>query len=164
MPNWIKKLIVKFRLKIEQLTPCFSSKIIKVSGNPEDKDVKIHYQVCGKSTVVETTPKDLFDNLAQIQGFSKEDSELIIYLDANKNKEPRFKMRHIHFDSNAEELEIEDTRNQYLFTLTIEQLFESPSFIQHFSAQDILIIYAILSNFFQKREALLIRTLPFKSE
>lgn len=159
MTNWIKKLIVKFRFKIEQLTPSFSSKIIKVTGTQENKDVKIHYQVCGKSTVVETTPKDLFDNLAQIQGFSKEDSRLIIHFYMGENKEPNLKIRHINFDSNTEGLEIEDLRNGYVFTLTIEQLFESESLIRDFSTKDLLILYSILVNFLQRRETLQIKPL-----
>lgn len=154
MTNWIKRFIVKFQSKMEQLAPCFSSKIIKVTENP---NVKIHYQVCGKSTVVEATPKDLFDNLAQIQGFSNEDSKLIIYLYTNENKEYNLKIKQINFSAEEEELEIEDMRNKYIFTLTIEQLSESPSLIQNFSAKDSLIIYSTLSNFLQRKEMLLIK-------
>jgi hypothetical protein len=74
-----------------------------------------------------------------------------------ENKEPKLKIKQINFDSNPEGLEIEDTRNKYIFTLTIEQLFESKSLIQDFNTKDLLILYSILVNFLQRKETLQIK-------
>ena len=136
----MKNLLKSFIQKI----PSSTLKIVSVGGSPCEKNTKIRYQVCGKSTTTQDAPDKLLHDLFQIKGFSPEDSDLILALHNAEKNSPNFKIRNIFFSENIEEFEVEDLRNGVTLTMAPEVILESNELIQQFTHAEALALYHCL--------------------
>src|SRR3989338_4283981 len=105
---------------IKAIYPANTFKVVGVSGEPRDKDTQIIYQVSGKSTITTEKPEILIQELMQIKGFSKQDTDLIYDLFMTEKAIPDFRILSIQFDQDPIKFEIEDAHSKYTLLLTAE--------------------------------------------
>jgi hypothetical protein len=116
-------------------------KIVDVAGTPQNKDILVTYQVCGTATVVNEKPEKIVDELLRINGFSKEDSEIIHTLATTEKLTPNFRIVTTIFEKNSVIFELEDIQLKSTFTLKPEEIINSPNLINNLSVTDVMAIY-----------------------
>lgn len=100
-------------------------KITDVRGSPTTHNTEIYYQVCGKSVVSSDSPRKLVTELAMIEGFSESDSRLILDLLITELKCPYYSLYETIFCEDKITVKLKDARNNYILTLTLEQILSS---------------------------------------
>src|SRR5262245_11262056 len=112
------KWIIKFINKLKNTYPICTFKVIGIKGSAELKNLKIIYQVSGKSTVAIESPHNIINELLQIKGFSKNDSYLIYNLTLSERLSHSIKISSIHFNGEEIKFELEDLVRQYVFLIS----------------------------------------------
>src|SRR5579862_9825762 len=106
----LRKIINKIKA-FKKIYPYPIFKIVNISGDPNNKDTIITYQVSGKSTISVESPAKLLEDLGEIKGFSKKDSNLIYDLVFEEKLSPSLRIITINFFENPVKFEIEEVNS-----------------------------------------------------
>jgi hypothetical protein len=133
--------LMKMIKGIKKIYPATSFKVVGVSGDPQNKNTYITYQVSGKSTVITEKPILLLKELMSVRGFSKQDEDLIYNLAVSEMLSHSFRILSIQFEEGSVKFEIEDIHSKYVFLLTAAEIVGSSNLLENFSSRDLIKIY-----------------------
>lgn len=142
MLNKIKKIFKNMK----GMYPSSTFKLVNVDGEPCNKNLTITYQVSGKATTVTEKPSVIINELMLLNGFSKEDADLIYSLAITERLCPSLRIVSIIFEDEPAKLEIEDIHSKYTLQLTAEEIVSSTQMLANFSHTDITMIYFQMMN------------------
>jgi hypothetical protein len=138
--------------KINGIYPSPTFRLVNVNGEPRNKNLTITYQVSGKATTVTEKPSVLINELMILNGFSKQDANLIYNLAVTEKISPALRIISIIFDNDFIKLEIEDVHSKLILQLTAEEIIGSSELLNNFSQADVAKIYfQIINEEFAKR-------------
>ncbi|GEM_PF-4668467 len=142
MLNKFRKLINY----IKGLYPKSAFRLVSVTGEANNKNLSITYQVRGKSTVVTEKPNVLINELMVLNGFCKEDADLIYQLALTEKMSPLFRIISVIFNDEITQFEIEDIHTRLTLNLSAEEIVSSSNMMSNFSSNDVTKIYFQLLN------------------
>lgn len=133
--------IIKMLKAIKKIYPSYTFKIAGISGSPQDKNIKIIYQVSGKATSATEKPNALIQELMYLKGFSKQDADLIFHLATAEKLSYSFKILSLHFEHDSTKFEVEDIYRKHTLLLTASEIVNSNKILDGLSPRDITKIY-----------------------
>ncbi|OGT34961.1 MAG: hypothetical protein A3F11_06320 [Gammaproteobacteria bacterium RIFCSPHIGHO2_12_FULL_37_14] len=116
-------------------------KIIHIEGDHANKNLHVHYQINGKSITASEKPEVLINDLFQLNGFSKNDANLILNLFTNEKISDKYKILSIFFDQNPVLFEIRDVLSNLNVFLSADEILSSNDILESFSKNDVIKIY-----------------------
>lgn len=134
---------MKSRIFSKQKKDKTAFKVVSVSGAPATHDAVIKYQLQGKSTISEDTAKALFDELAQIKGFSKNDSNLIIEMTLTQLLTPKHKIIAYDFSENDIIVSIQDVEQDIILQLSPQEILSITEIKSSLSSTDLELLASL---------------------
>lgn len=157
--------IIKKMFKIvKEIYPKSTFKVVGINGEPQNKNTRIIYQVSGKATIAAEKPNILVQELMHINGFSKDDADLIYNLAIEEKLSHSFRIVSIQFLNEPIKFEIEDVYSKHTLLLTAEEIVSSNKILEKFSSNDSMIIYFQILKENQKTQKSLKNKLLYKSQ
>ena len=138
--------IQKIFKNMKGMYPSSTFRIVNVNGEPCNKNLTVTYQVSGKATTVTEKPSVLINELMILNGFTKEDADLIYSLAVTEKLFPTFRVVSIVFEDDITKFEIEDVYSKFTLQLTAEEIVSSSELLNNFSQADVTKIYFQLLN------------------
>lgn len=126
---------------IQKINPASTFKIVGINGDPKNKNTEIIYQVSGKATISSEKPEVLICELMQVNGFSKNDTEIIYHLSLAEKLSHSLRILSIQFNTMPIKFEIEDVCKKFIFLLSAEEILSTNKILECFSHNDLKIIY-----------------------
>lgn len=156
--------LVKILKAIKKVYPTSTFKIVGINGEPQNKNTQVIYQISGKSTISIEKPGVLIRELMRINGFSKNDAELIYNLALTEKLSHSFRILSIQFNDAPIKFEIEDVHLKFTFLLTAEEILSSSKMLENFSSGDLTMIYYQLLQESEKKQKILKTKLQHKTQ
>lgn len=121
-------------------------KIIDVLHSQISNLISIKYQAVGKSSVSTEPVKDIYRDLAFIQGFSKKDSSLILEAYQLQNNSPDFFLISVIFNDYDPIFLIKDRNSEEQFNFSSNFINSNRELLKLFSITDAYTIFNVLSD------------------
>jgi hypothetical protein len=137
-------------IAVKELYPVSTFKVVGVNGEPQNKNIKVIYQVSGKSAISTEKPEVLIRELMHIN-----DSELIYNLALAEKMSHSFRILSILFDDVTVKFEIEDLHSKFTLILKAEEILSSNNMLENFSQSDLTMIYYQLLHEVERKQKIL---------
>lgn len=154
--------LIQILKAVREMSPASTFKVVGVDGEPQNKNTQVIYQVTGKSTISTEKPEVLIRELMHINGFSKNDAELIYNLALAEKLSHSFRILSIQFDDVPIRFEIEDVHSKFTLLLTAEEILSSNKMLENFSHGDLTMIYYQLLQESERKQKVLTARLRYK--